>query len=1024
MKKKSYICVLAFLAVNSMLMSPPYRTHALAEGNGTIIDWQPSTEMGPLFFEENRGQFDRRVKFSANGGDYKLFLTSNEAVYVIPERNTEEARSIRPGVSLAQTKMKPGSSRAVAVRMKLVGSNENAEAAGVGELRGKHNYLRGSDETKWQTNVPLYQRARFDSVYEGVDLEWYGSDTGAMEYDFKLSPFASAHEIEWQIDGADSVKVEADGSLVVSTPFGELKQNAPLTYQETDGLRNTVESRFEMRGRNRVGFSLGDYDESRPVTIDPVTDLSYSTFLGGESSGDSGWAIAYGSGSIVYVAGGTYSTSFPTTGGVFDNTNRGQEDVFVTKLDLNRSGAGALLYSTYIGGAGVDTAYGIAVDPSGNAYVTGTTYFAEPAYPTTTTAPYPTHSGGGSDAFVTKLNPTGSELLYSTFLGGSGSDEGRAIAVVSGSAYVTGYTTSNNYPTTDGAYDTSYGGSFDIFVTRILANGGDLGYSTYIGGSSDDRAGGVAVDLDGSAFIGGQSAGPGTYPTTPGAYQTSHNGFRDVVVTKLDPSGSTLNYSTYIGGDGEDVARAIAIDQSGNAYVTGHTTTPSTIPFPTTAGAFDRTNNGFADVFVSKVNPFGSGLVYSTLLGGSTTDIGYAIAVNSSGNAFITGSTDSESVQYPTTAGAFDVTYSGGTADAFFTKLTTTGSALLYSTLIGGGTAGNTTDSASGIALGTSGNAFITGATIGLSFPTTLDSFQPESNGFGDAFVSRFIGTPNILPRGRAPFDFDGDGRTDLSIFRPSLGQWWYLKSSDGTNAATQFGTASDKIMPADYTGDGKADIAFWRPSTGFWFVLRSENATFFSVPFGTVGDVPVPADYDADGKADTAIFRPSSSTWFVQRSGDNGTTIQQFGANGDIPVPADYDGDHRSDLAIFRPSNGQWWLNRSTEGVIVATFGNGADKPTVGDFSGDGKTDIAFWRPSNGFWFILRSEDFSFFSFPFGTTGDRPVPGDYDGDGKSDSAIFRPSNSIWYINRSSGETAISQFGIAGDSPVPAAFVP
>ncbi|HMS43187.1 MAG TPA: FG-GAP-like repeat-containing protein, partial [Pyrinomonadaceae bacterium] len=275
--------------------------------------------------------------------------------------------------------------------------------------------------------------------------------------------------------------------------------------------------------------------------------------------------------------------------------------------------------------------------------------------------------------------------------------------------------------------------------------------------------------------------------------------------------------------------------------------------------------------------------------------------------------------------------------------------------------------------------------------------------------------------------DFDGDGKTDVSIFRPAPGEWWVSRSSDGGNFATQFGASTDKIVPADYTGDGKTDVAFWRPSSGQWFILRSEDSSFFAFPFGANGDTPVPADYDGDGKADAAVFRPSSLTWFINKS-SGGTDIITFGATGDKPVVGDYDGDGKADIAIYRPNgaNGaEWWIRRSSNGSVFATqFGTVSDKPVQGDYTGDGKADIAFWRPLNGNWFILRSEDFSFFAFPFGASGDIPVAGDYDGDGKFDAGVFRPSNNNWFIQRSTAGTLIQQFGIAGDLPTPNAFVP
>ncbi len=312
-----------------------------------------------------------------------------------------------------------------------------------------------------------------------------------------------------------------------------------------------------------------------------------------------------------------------------------------------------------------------------------------------------------------------------------------------------------------------------------------------------------------------------------------------------------------------------------------------------------------------------------------------------------------------------------------------------------------------------------------VNYTVAANTGQPRIGTMTIAGQTFTVNQSNATTISRKPFDFDGDGKTDISIFRPSVGEWWYLKSSTGGNAALQFGQSTDKLVPGDFTGDGKTDIAFWRPSTGFWFILRSEDFSFFSFPFGTTGDIPAPADYDGDGRADAAVFRPSVATWFILRSSDGGITISSFGASTDKPVPADYDGDGKADIAIWRPSVGEWWINRSSTGQTIAfQFGSSTDKAVPGDYTGDGKADAAFFRPSTGFWFILRSEDFSFFSFPFGTSGDIPVPGDYDGDGKFDTAVFRPSNSTWFLNQTTAGVGIATFGITGDQPVPNAFVP
>jgi len=272
----------------------------------------------------------------------------------------------------------------------------------------------------------------------------------------------------------------------------------------------------------------------------------------------------------------------------------------------------------------------------------------------------------------------------------------------------------------------------------------------------------------------------------------------------------------------------------------------------------------------------------------------------------------------------------------------------------------------------------------------------------------------------RAPFDFDGDSKTDVSIYRSSVGEWWINRSATAQTVAAQFGSSTDRITPADYTGDGKADIAFYRPTTGEWFILRSEDASFLSFPFGGAGDIPTAGDFDGDGKADPVIFRPATGEWFILKS-TGGTTIVTFGAPGDKPVPADFDGDGKTDIAIFRPSDGSWWYVRSTDNQYrVFTFGAEFDRPVPGDYTGDGKADIAVFRELTGEWFIQRSEDNSFYSNQFGMVGDIAAPGDYDGDGRFDPAVFRPTDATWYVLRSNAGLMIQQFGSFGDTPLPA----
>jgi hypothetical protein len=307
----------------------------------------------------------------------------------------------------------------------------------------------------------------------------------------------------------------------------------------------------------------------------------------------------------------------------------------------------------------------------------------------------------------------------------------------------------------------------------------------------------------------------------------------------------------------------------------------------------------------------------------------------------------------------------------------------------------------------------------GTGFPRVVDNPNVSNAVGGDGSD---IGA---LERGKTAFDFDGDGRADIGIFRPASGEWWVNRSSSGATFVAPFGASTDKIAPGDFTGDGKADVAVFRPATGEWLILRSENFSFYSFPFGVSGDIPAPADYDGDWRADPAVFRPASGTWFILKSNGSGTIIAQFGAGGDNPVAADYDGDGKADIAIFRPGDGSWWYLRSSDNQFrVYRFGLGTDKPVPGDYSGDKKADIAVFRPSTGVWYVQRSENNSFYSVPFGASGDVPTPGDFDGDGRSDTAIFRPAGATWFVQRSSAGTLIQQFGSGGDLPVSSAFVP
>ena len=510
---------------------------------------------------------------------------------------------------------------------------------------------------------------------------------------------------------------------------GRVTQAAPVSYQSAGEVREPVRSEFRLLGGDRVGVALGHYDRDRPLVIDPT--LSYSTYLGG-SANDSGRGIAVDGDGNTYVTGDANSTNFPVTAGAFQTSVATPADVFVSKL--NAAGT-ALIYSTYIGGNSTDIGEGIAVDGSGNAYVTGLTNSTD--FPTTGGAFQTADPDGGvGDAFVTKLNAAGSALVYSTYLGGSATDRAAGVAVgPAGGAYVIGTTSAADFPTVNAAQPT-LGGSADAFVTNLDATGSALAYSTYLGGSANEGGEGIALDSAGSAFVTGGTTSV-NFPTTAGAFQTALSGAIDGFVTKLDAAGSAFSYSSYLGGSASDQGAGLAVDGAGNAYVAGSTASAN---FPT-ASPLQPSLAGSSDAFLTKVNAAGSALAYSTYLGGTALDGAIGVAVDGDGRAHVAGSTQSSN--YPT-ADPIQPAF-GGVQDAFVTEVSASGAALVHSTYLGG----SAFDGGGAIALDAPGNEHVTGFTGSTNFPT-VDPFQPASGGAQDAFVAK-IAARHAASSGRRP---------------------------------------------------------------------------------------------------------------------------------------------------------------------------------------------------------------------------------------------------------------------------------
>ncbi len=723
----------------------------------------------PMSFEANRGQTDTEVRFLSRGPGYALFITPTEAVFSLRKAGngksgggqgtqalnpvsgiagtSEQARTARPtpagsivGRAARAMPEVPADSpdESLAVRMQLIGANPKAGVAGLDELPGKVNYLRGNDPKRWQTNVATYGKVKLNSVYDGVDLVYYGNGR-QLEYDFIVAPGADPKAIRLNFSGSDNARLDATGDLLLHTKDGELRLQKPVVYQTVGGKRQNVDGRFvlhdvsvgegQSEGKSRqIGFQVAAYDVAQPLVIDPV--LVYSTYLGG-STQDEGKGIAIDNVGNAYVTGWAISSDFPSVNAKYPNlsgSNGG--DAFVTKF----SSSGSMIhYSTYLGGSDDDRGNGIAVDSTGNAYVTGITFSSD--FPTVK-AKYPT-LWSVSDAFVAKFSADGSKVLYSTYLGGHSSDGGEDIAVDStGNAYVTGWTYSSDFPKVNAKYPTLWG-SMDAFVVKFSTNGSKVLYSTFLGGSNYEIGDGIDVDSDGNAYVTGVTYSS-DFPTVNAKYPMLW-GNQDAFVIKFDVTGSKVLYSTYLGGSGVDYGKSIAVDSIGNAYVTGLT---SSTDFPKVNAKYS-TLRGSEDAFVTKFSANGSTIRYSTYLGGSGNDRGDGIAVDNTGNAYVTGYT--HSVDFPTVK--FPTYRDYCADDAFVTKFNTTGSKVVYSTYLGG----NSCDQGSGIAVDSIGNVYVTGYTGSSDFPThsndtNIVSFDSGYNGRTVVFVAKFSADDTFPP--------------------------------------------------------------------------------------------------------------------------------------------------------------------------------------------------------------------------------------------------------------------------------------
>lgn len=701
-------------------------------------------------FIKNTGQVNEDVGFYAKTFGGTLFVTRDgELVYSLPLKRHLLSREIGTA--------KNSKASIYVLREQLMGSN-GIFPKGEDKVETKINYFIGKDITKWKNGIDSYRKISFGEVYTNVDfdLKAYGNN---IEKVFTIKPQGDVESIRIGIKGA-SIAIGPTGELEINTKLGLVKFTAPVAYQDIAGQRNYVKAAYVVRNSS-YGFKVNTYDRNHALVIDP---LLASTFVGGSSDDggddnnldlDSSNMVLDSSGNV-YIVGYTESNDYPTTSAAYQLNINDWGDIFVSKLSPDLS---TMMASTFLGGNSFENGYFIRLDDAGNVFVTGQTESAD--FPTTAGG-YDQTIDGGSDGFVAKLSNDLSQLLASTYIGGTFGERAVALSVDSlNDIYIAGWTSSGDYPVTRGAFDQTYNGNGDIFISKLSNDLSSLEASTFIGGSAEDPGYGYAVNLvvdsSDNVYVAGEMESS-DYPITGGAYDTTYNSAPgnndDVFISKLSGDLTVLMASTFIGGTDREGAYGLALDGSGNVYITGRSYSNN---YPTTGGAYDYTSNGSGDIFVSKLPGDLSALTASTYIGGSDYEQGTELYIDGSGNVYLTGLT--YSADFVTTPGAYDQTFNGGEYDAIVAKLSGDLSTLLLSTYLGG--SGNDTGYA--LALNSSGDVYIAGYTDSGNYPITGGAYDPVANGGYDFFVSILSENSNTIKSG------DGDGDKGLCFINTLL---------------------------------------------------------------------------------------------------------------------------------------------------------------------------------------------------------------------------------------------------------------